>query len=213
MPPDINSLYEPLFNQICYLHAKWRTFCQLYAQGEETVELLNNIAPSFFHMYQEVLADDVLLMVSRLTDPKQTFKRDNLSLERLASSIDRTKYPTLRVEVEKLLIEAKDQCNFAREHRNRRIAHSDLHTMLNAVSEPLTIATKQKIDDALRSICDVMNAVLNHFEHTTVSYESVMVRDDGDTIIARLRHAEEYRKQRRRRWDGNQSSIQSTDLC
>ena len=110
LPNEIGEVHEELFQDICWLHAKWKVFRQLYSKTPETVELLNKSAPSFFRLSEDMLVDDVLLTISCLTDPKQTFKRENLTLERLASCIDETKYPVLKAEIEQLLPEAKDKC-------------------------------------------------------------------------------------------------------
>jgi hypothetical protein len=123
IPAEINEIYMPLFHQVAHLHTKWGIFCQLYASGKDLVKLLNWSSGSFFRVCQDVLAYDILLEISRLTDPKQTGKgkiaRDNLTLERLSSSIDELKFPKLKDEIERLLPEAKDKCNFARVLRNK----------------------------------------------------------------------------------------------
>jgi hypothetical protein len=197
IPTEIDEIYEALYQQVSYLYAKWGVFCQLYGSTKEVVDLLNNSAPSFFRICEDVLVDDILLNISRLTDPKQTFKRDNLSLERLVHSIDEVQFPKLKDEIEKLLAKAKDKCTFARDLRNKRIAHNDLSTKLQVNPNPLPTVTRKKIEDALESICNVMNAVAGYFEDSTVAYELAILPNDGNTLIARLRDAKIYRKQLR----------------
>ena len=103
IPTEVDEIYEALYQQVSYLHAKWGIFCQLYGSTKEVVDLLNSSAPSFFRICEDVLVDDILLNISRLTDPKQTFKRDNLSLEHLVHSIDEVQFTKLKDEIEKLL--------------------------------------------------------------------------------------------------------------
>jgi hypothetical protein len=103
-------------------------FCQLYASGENIIELLNTAAPGFFRICEDLLADDVLLSMSRLRDPKQTFGKDNLTLERLVHSIDATRYPQLRLDVERLLSDVRAKSAFVKAQRDTRIAHADLST-------------------------------------------------------------------------------------
>ena len=83
------------------------------------------------------MADDILLSISRLVDPKQTFGKDNLTLEQLVHSIDSTKYSQLRRDIEQRLSHARDRCAFAKDQRNKRIAHSDLFTKLQVKTLPL----------------------------------------------------------------------------
>jgi len=56
-------------------------FCRLFASGENIVEFLNRSAAGFFRTLEDLLADDILLSISRLVDPIQSFGKDNLALE------------------------------------------------------------------------------------------------------------------------------------
>jgi hypothetical protein len=197
VPTELNDVYEALKEDVSWLHAKWNVFKQLYATSEETVELLNDSAPVFFRICQDVLADDILLTISRLNDPYRTFGKDNLSMERLAAYVDGSKYPDLKAAIEILLVEAQDKCGFARELRNRRIAHSDLTTRLEAEANPLPVAHKQQINDALSALQAVLNKIEMYFEDNTVLYEQAIIAGGGETLVARLRDARTYRRQRR----------------
>ena len=196
IPPEIREEYSSLVWDVCQLHRKWGIFCQLYASGENIVELLNISAPGFFRTCEDLLADDILLSISRLIDPRQTLGKDNLTLERLVHSIDATKYPQLRVDIERLVSDAKDKCAFAKNQRNKRIAHSDLSTKLQA--NLLPSPTKTNIEEALESIRRVMNVVQLYFSTPVysngvniafVDYLNLIRHADGTRIIARLREA------------------------
>jgi HEPN superfamily AbiU2-like protein len=196
IPSEIDGIYMPLFHQVTYLHTKWGIFCQLYASGSENIKLLNSSSGGFFRVCQDVLAYDILLTISRLTDPQQTGKgknaRDNLTLERLSSSIDAIKFPKLKDEIAKLLVESKNKCSFARELRNKLIAHSDLSASLHSRAALISTATKQNIEDAIESIRNVMNTVPSYFENGTVAYQSAEVAAEGNKLIVRLRQAQMY---------------------
>jgi hypothetical protein len=146
------------------------------------------------------LEDDIILTISRLNDPKRTLGKDNLTLEQLVHSIDAVKYPQLKKEMERLHAEAKDKCKFAKNHRNKRIAHNDLQLKLHGKVNPLPSPTETNIEEALESIRNVMNAVPRYFHNmktTTVNYHHLITRHgDGTKIISRLREAEAFRKQR-----------------
>ena len=202
MPTELTELYDALYQDMSSLHAKWEIFNQLYVTSEETVELLNESAPSFFRICQDMLIDDILLTISRLTDPHQTYNRGNLSMERLVAYVDESKYADLRDEIEQLLIEAKSKCRFARELRNRRIAHTDLSTRLQAEANPLPALTEQQIKEAFSALRAIMNKIKMHFEDTSVLYEQVLMPGDGNSLIARLRDARTYRRQNRQNLGG-----------
>jgi len=197
MPPEIAEVYEPLYQDVCWLHAKWEIFRQLYAEKEENVELMNVSAPTFFRMYQDVSLDDILLTISRLTDPYRTSKSDNLSMEQLVSRVNATAHPLLRDELKQLLDRAASQCSFARTLRHKRIAHNDLLTKLKASVDPLPIITLKKIEGALTAIRSIMNKVEQYYQNTTVMYDHMALHDNGNTILARLREAKTYREHKR----------------
>ena len=190
-------MYGALHDDLAELHARWTVFSQLYATNEARVELLNASAPRFFRLCQDVFINDIMITISRLTDPRQTFGKDNLSMERLVALVDKPKHPDLKGEVERLLTEAKSKCRFARELRNRRLAHSDLFTRLQGPTGSLPDATKRQVEEALATLRAIMNAVEVYFEDNTVLYEQVLMTGDGDNLICRLHDARTYREQKR----------------
>lgn len=200
IPQEIREKYKSLRNDVCHLHRKWGIFRQLFVSGENVVELLNCVAPGFFSVCKDLLADDVLLSISRLTDPKQSFKSDNLSLEKLICSIDPRKYADLVGELERLFTVTRDKCAFAREQRNKRIAHTDLSTKLDAI--PLSSPTTTNVEAALEAIRAIMNTIEKHFHEPIycndvniafVDYSRVL-NVDGTQLITWLREAEACKK-------------------
>lgn len=171
-------------------------YCQLYASGESVVDLLGNSAPGFFRICHDLLVDDVLLSISRLTDQEKTLGKSNLTLDRLVHSVNTTKHRQLRKDVERLFSDAKVKSAFAKDQRNKRIAHSDLSTKLQA--SLLSSFTKANIEDALNAIRAVMNAVELHFNTplyshgVNVAYVEYLspFYADAQPLIARLRAPE-----------------------
>ena len=66
------EFYIELDNEVSWLHAKYTIFRQLYATSQGRIDLFSNMAPSFFRILYNVLIDDILLSLSRLTDPPET---------------------------------------------------------------------------------------------------------------------------------------------
>jgi hypothetical protein len=197
IPSDTHEIYGPLFHDVCHLHRKWGIFCQLYGSGESIIALLNTAAPGFFRICEDLLADDVLLSISRLRDPKQTLRKDNLTLERLVHSIDVTKYPRLRLDVERLLSDIRVKSAFVKAQRDRRIAHADLSTKLQVslLSPPM----RTDVEHVLQAIRSLMNAIELYFNMplyvrdvnvVCVDYTSPALYADAHRLIARLRNDE-----------------------
>ncbi len=196
IPPQIDEIYYLLFNQVSHLHVQWTIFRQLYVSGPETSALLKWSANGFFGVVQHTLASEILLTISRLTDTKQTgsgkHARDNLSLDRLADRIDEQQFPDLKDEISKRLVAARHACGFAREVRNKLLAHSDLATSLRDRAAVASQTTTTNIDEALRSIAYVMNAVPGHFDNSGVACEIASMSTDGITLLNRLRAAKTH---------------------
>src|SRR6266853_6052206 len=190
IPAEIRQAYDSLAWDVCQLHRKWGIFCRLFASGENIVELLNRSAAGFFGTFEDLLADDILLSISRLVDPKQTFGKDNLTLELLVHSIDSTKYTQLKLDIEGRFSKARDKCAFTKDQRNKRIVHPDLSTKLQV--DMLPSPTMTNIEEALESIRRVMNVVELYFfppiysqdmNTAFVDYLSLTRDVDGTRII------------------------------
>ena len=192
IPPEIVDTYMALVRQVLHLHRKWGVFRHLFVSTQETVDLLNDAGGDFIGIVQDLLAHDIVLTIARLTDPKQTFGKENLSLEQLIHTIDAVRHGPLRKNMEQIYVGSKPKFAFAKVYRNKLIAHYDLATQLAQEPEP-PIPTTTDIEDGLEAIRDVMNAVQQYFdglEIATVNYYDLVTRPGGENrLIARLRAA------------------------
>lgn len=89
--PTLGPLYHALYNEVTWLHAKWKQYRLLFAESQERVDLLNDVAGFFFLLIQDVLWEDIILHIARLTDPPQSVGKDNLTLLRLAGGCPRSR--------------------------------------------------------------------------------------------------------------------------
>lgn len=149
MPGPLGELHYELWNQVVWLHIKWREYRAFFGKDRETVEFLNEVAPAFFHHLQRVLWDDVLLHLCRLTDPPKSAGKDNLSLTCLPPAVPDLR---LRGEVEALVDLCQQRTAFARDWRNRRLAHTELPPLNGAKTTALAAASRQHVEDALNAI-------------------------------------------------------------
>jgi len=173
MGADLGALYHELWREVVWLHLKWSRFLTLFAKEEERVDLMNDTAPAFFSEVQRLIAEDVFIHISRLTDPPRTrvggTEKENLTLKRLLDVLrDRELHSTIESKLDELL----NQCQFARDWRNCWIAHRDLAlTTKTPGYKPLENAPREKVECVLSGIRDVMNTVLRHFKDSVVAYE------------------------------------------
>jgi hypothetical protein len=199
LPKNIAEIYEPLRDEVLVLHVKREIYRQLYNSGKEVIKLLNFSAPSFFVMYRDILINDMLMTMRRLTDRGESRsnqnrkERDNLSLKYLVSRFNGAKDSTFRDDLNKLMKKAEETADFARRITNRRIAHNDLRTKLKV--DPLSPFYMKMIDEVLHSIENILNKVISHWGHSPVIYEVGGLYNDSNMLINRLRQATWYCQQ------------------
>ena len=119
------ELWKLLWQDCVQLHSDLGAL-NYFHESEERVVLMNATAPEFFSWLQQTMWQAMFLQVCRFTDPAKTSGKDNLSLHFLlqATVSDRSDIDQRRVL--KLVEEAVSRSEFARDWRNKWIAHRDL---------------------------------------------------------------------------------------
>lgn len=175
MGENLGSTYHALWQQVASLHAKWSEYVVLFGTKESRVDLLNRVAPAFSRLVQDSLWENVLLHIARLTDPIMMGQKQNLTIRLLVTLIDDA--PT-KIKVQGAVEQALTTSDFARDWRNRHIAHSDLLIALATAAQPLKPASRQKVTEALRALANVLNVVSVFFLDSTSFFEA----SDGDAV-------------------------------
>lgn len=187
LPKRLTEPFELLHAEVLLLFGKREIYQELFLSGPEAIGLLNFAGRFFFLMYRDMLVDDILLTIRRITDRK-SFKskgetRDNLSLSFVLDLIDDAK---VKKEIEKVVDEARDKIAFAKAVADKRIAHTDLLTKQGV--EPLPEFNMLNINAALSSIANVMNTIAHLWHIPPTCYEALMI-GEGTSVINRLRQA------------------------
>jgi hypothetical protein len=158
--PQLGPYFHELYGEVAWIRDKWREFRELYGTSPERVEILNDAASRFFGMVHDALWEDALLHLSRLTDPARMGKRENLTLCRLPGLIAE---PALRADVDSLVAVAVEKCSFARDWRNRHIAHRDQPLSLDPDALQLAHASRLSVQEALDAITAVILRIHEHY--------------------------------------------------
>jgi hypothetical protein len=129
--------------------------------------------------------EDILLHLCRITDAIQTCGHDNLTVRRIPDAIDN---PALQNEVRALVHDVTQKTQFARDWRNRRLAHHELPAFQGqAPAAPLPAASRQHVEDALAVVRTVMNRIEKHYLNQSVLYEhSIEALGGVESLLARL---------------------------
>jgi hypothetical protein len=179
---------------------KWQEFETLYAHSAERLQLLNRVAPHFFWQQQATMWEDILLSLARITDPPRSVGRDNLTIQALDQIMPGQ---ALAQEVRDLVAVAVSSCGFAKDWRNRRLAHNDLDLKLNQAAAPLAPANRRGVRDALDSIGQVLGRIHRYYyPKSEIVFSPLGTPGGADALIVYLQHAvqaEEQRNEQRRR--------------
>lgn len=168
MGPTLGNVFGALSDDVIWLHLTWKQFRLLYGTTPTTIDLLNRTAPVFFRIVQDTLWEDTLIHLCRLTDPPVMRGKENLSLGTLVPEIVDS---ALRGNVEDLVAVAATKTEFARDWRNRHIAHRDRALAQDRAPSPLAPASRQDVENALTSIREVMKTVLRHYTRSDIAYD------------------------------------------
>lgn len=189
MGSALGNLHFLLWTELAWLNVKWKEFKTLFASSDEDVEILNSIAPAFFGHVQAVLWSDILLHVCRISDPAKLGTKENLTVQRLTEEIPDSD-AALRSDVECLLRAVRSGTEFARDWRNRELAHRDHERALNPDLHPLLPATCNSVESALEAIAAVLNRVQSTVMHTEARYGDTIEPLGGAGVL--LRKLREY---------------------
>ncbi len=195
--PTLGPIYHELSNQVAWLHAKWNQYRKLYAQSPDRIEALNAVAGHLFGMLQQMMFENVLLDLGRLTDHPEMGKKSNLTLLRLPNAIADS---TLAAEVQGLVEAALVACKEARAWRNRRIAHRDLALAIATAADPLPDVSRAYVESALASVRAVLHAIeRRHFDSETAYAYFLAQGGEADSLVYYMKaglRAEEKRLER-----------------
>jgi hypothetical protein len=159
MGPDLGPFQFHLDQEVDSLRIKWCEFHALFQDDAEGLDLLNQSASTFFYMVQKIMYEDAMLHLSRLTDPGRQFGHENLSIRRLPDLIDDA---GLRIQVAQATDRALASCAFAREWRDKRLAHSDASIITGRQTIAYPDVQRDDVDAGIESIRIVVRLVSAH---------------------------------------------------
>lgn len=189
MGPELGTAFFQLYRKLVELHIVWQQYRQLFGSDSETVQLLNRTAGLFFKIVQDEFWASVLLGISRMTDPPKTSGRKNLTIQSLPALINDT---ALRTDVDTLCKAAVVNAAFAREHRNKRIAHQDHDYLVDRASNPLSGVSRERVESMLSSLRDVLNRLDSHYRDTTVMYQDFIDASGARLLVSKLKKLERF---------------------
>ena len=168
MGEPLGKLFHALWQEVAWLHSKWSEYVELFGTKPSRIDLLNESAPLFFKIVQDLLWEDTILHIARLTDCPKSVGKDNLTIRAIPDLMDdRDKARAISTLIQ-IAVQASDFC---RDWRNRHIAHRDLKLAIEEGIAPLKPASREKVKKALHSIDEVLNAVTQLYSESTTVFD------------------------------------------
>jgi hypothetical protein len=135
----------------------WQEYRTIFDTTPGQLHIANQTAGTFFYVVQKTMWEGVLLHLARMTDPAQSMGRKNLSVMALHPLVK----AEFQGEVARLANSALQDTEFARNWRNRYIAHKDLPLALgNQAAASLQSASTEAVELALKSLDDLLNELI-----------------------------------------------------
>lgn len=192
IPPGILEVFEELRTEIVWLHGRWIVYRELYGESKKRIELLNECASTFFYVMQDVLLGEVQVSLSKLTDPADAGKFENLTLEQLQKRVESHGGQQLSMDLRALLDDLHRKCQPFRTWRNKRLAHLDLTTAMQSTANPLPDISRQMIEEALQVVREYMNSIERHYCDTEMGYEHFMISSGSTALVSMLKYGLRY---------------------
>lgn len=193
MGEELGTAYHVLWNSCAQLHDRWHYYRELYGSSQSEIDVMNRTAPRFFRNIHDVLWESVLLDLAKFCDPIRVGHRRTLSLAGLESLVPNGHIGTLK----SCLSDVKDRTAFARDWRNRHIAHWDYEHSVDCDVKPLQSASRQSVEEALAAIVRVLEAIESHFTGSTLFFSG----DSAEPrhLLRELKFVQRLRDERHKR--------------
>lgn len=193
IPASIKVVFDQLSDEVMWMHTKWVNHTQLFRSSEKRRKMLTECASTFFFIVHNVLIDDAIMSLSKLTEPAGSGNRRRLSFARLQKEVRNNGDRKLADELSRIVQKLDEKGQLIRAHRNKRIAHLDLQTAINKVK--LDKISVEMIEEMLALTVHYMNAIQGHYYHAHVEYGwGITSVRDADALISKLKDALQFRE-------------------
>jgi hypothetical protein len=182
MAKEMEEEFRLIQKELFTIIAKWQTFVDLYGT-ESHVALLNNTAPLFFHIVQDIFVDNIILSVQRLLDPATSARKQTLSIAHLIDHLAQSGPAPLYSEVHDLYSNIRTNAARLKTIRDKLLAHNDLSEKRNQSASLYTGVTRNFIAEQITSLCKLMNKIHSSLNDTDTYYEGAANVPDGSLAL------------------------------
>ncbi|WP_296745747.1 hypothetical protein [Mesorhizobium sp.] len=180
---------EAMAHFCVHLRSVWRHYEILFEEGELRRTLLHRIAPVFFGDLNQLLIEQLVLQICRLTDPPVTMGRTNLTIDYVIGEADFSGAPADQARIKTLRDGIHDFRSKIVPARNRLIGHLDRDAVM--AGQPLGPASdaewKQFWDDLEQFLQLVHTRYVDPNGHFMLN--DVGTSSDADSLVEALKES------------------------
>lgn len=180
MDEDSAAIFDCVREEAVAIHLRWKLYGQLYVQSKEDVLLLSSCGGNVFGILQELLLDDCILRICRLTDRLSKGSQKHRSVSQLVHSLEKLNSPLFAPTILQQQAELDRACSRLRKVRNARIAHADLGHSLNVSEDPLPDISVDDVNKALELLSSLLNSIEEPFRRSHTNYFDALLERGGD---------------------------------
>ncbi|MBN2712039.1 MAG: hypothetical protein JXR97_06335 [Planctomycetes bacterium] len=185
LPKELELLKQDIWSALFLLNQ----YKQLYQKSQLRIDLLNETAPDFFGRLQRIYWDQMMMAVSRLTDPHETKSNRSLSVYYLKKyCYDKGLKESIGKDVRALIKDVVKLTKPTRARRDKFLAHRDYEHAVKTIKTDAVLL--EDIDDALHKMMDVLNCVLREIGCDEIT--DMFVENTIDHLIYSLKRAMVY---------------------
>jgi hypothetical protein len=188
IPENLRTTYAHLVGGALELLRVLRELEVLFGASSKTIKLLNKAAPDFFMHHRELLTDQIILSVSRLTDNRWSGpgkSQENLTLICLLD-LDGLEYQALRTDLEKKWTAIKTDAEPIRLVRHKVLAHADRGYQLSPSTELTDGVTFKLIKDVTNQINDYLVTFESFFTTVDTPLQPPATYGDASDLLTYL---------------------------
>ena len=188
-PSDFDEMSDQLWDtELREMQDLWANYNYLYVEDPERADKLRRPrwGGFFWNRVQHWMVSEIILSISRLTDPPEMGKRRNLTLEALLD--DPRLSGQLRCKLGCELKSIRKLVEKIRKHRNRDVAHRDERTALG--QDVLPTLQVGQIRDIISRLQDVHRKHRGAAMGSHVSHYGTHTHRGVENLVTRLEQSE-----------------------
>lgn len=198
---QIQELYSLVWQEVASVHHVWNLHSELFF-NEEHVAVLQRTAPHYFKWVGPIFEQKVCLAISRLLDSAKGKrpKTDRASIDGLRLAIHRAGNTPLAQELSNDRTALCTRAEAVLEARNKKLAHSDVATLLHR-GTPRQVIDRIDVFDLLSLLREYMWKVEEAYGFPPTAFESTNAGSGVKSLIWYLKlglEADEHQRNPRK---------------